>query len=125
MNNWTISGNVGSVEGLAYSQKGTAVLKFSVAVYQGKDQNGEKQTEWVKCVAFKELAERSAPRINKGDQVVVNGQAKLNQYTNKEGQHKANLEIMAFDIVSLSPKREQEHQAPNDAIVIPGEEEMF
>jgi single-strand DNA-binding protein len=128
MNNWTFNGTVGSVEKLEITQKGTPLFKFSVALYAGKNQAGEKLTEWVKVVTFKDLAERISARIDKGSQVVVIGSVKLNQYTNKEGIHKANLECLAHDVVFFFGAKEQQQQPTqpaSDDVYIPGESEMI
>jgi len=126
MNQFTFNGNVGSVEKLETSQKGTSIFKFSVALYAGKNQAGEKLTEWVKVVTFKDLAERISAQIAKGSQVVVCGSVKLNQYTAKDGTHKANLECLAHDVVVFFGNKEQPKQAPQaqgeDEVYIPNEE---
>ena len=78
MNLITISGNVGKDSELKYTQGGTAVLNFSMAVersYQ-KDKNN-KVVDWFNIVLFGKFAEVMANHVKKGCKVLVSGEMQI------------------------------------------------
>src|SRR6266571_5106698 len=67
-------GRVGGDAELTYTPQGIAVTKFSLAIDNGKDKEGEKkQATWVKAVIWRERGEKLAPHIKKGIVVAVSG----------------------------------------------------
>jgi len=108
-NNWTIKGNLAANAELRYTQSGTAVLNFRVAVstYAGKDGQGAAQehTEWVNCVVWSDRAEGLAKVLSKGDQVLVSGEARTRQYEDKEGQKRSSVELHAREVVLCGSPR--------------------
>lgn len=62
----TAVGHIGSVEPFVYSQSGTPICKFSLAINIKAD-----QVLWLKCVAFGKLAETVHPNLHPGKQVLI------------------------------------------------------
>ena len=79
-----------------------AVTEFAIAVESPARQDGKKESTVVKVVTWRDLAERCANEISKGDQVVVDGRLQINQYTNSEGQRRKNAEIDAVSVENIS-----------------------
>ena len=99
-----IIGNVGKAPELRYTQGGTAVCDFSVAVTESwKDANGEKREKvtWYKCTAWRALAEVCNQYVTKGMQIMVVGSVEANAYMNKSGEAAASLDLTARDIQFL------------------------
>ena len=106
----TFIGRVGIEPEQHTSQEGTAVTRFRLAVDSGKD----KETMWLTIVSFKKLAETVATYVKKGALVLVSGRLALRSYTDKQNLEKTAVEILANDVVFLSPKaKEQEPQEMN------------
>ena len=129
MNQIIITGNTGKEHELKYSQSGTAILSFSVAVYEGKDKDGNSESQWFKVKAFKELAERVNGLLVAGSPVLVVGRAKQGSFTSKDG-----VKVNTFDVfassITVYQKREKndgqsESKTREQQISIPGEEEVF
>lgn len=85
----TITGNVGGVKDLQTSQSGKSFIKFSVA-WSESSKNREGQwvdgpTSWVQCTAFNKLAEGIANTLQKGQQVVVSGNLKPEEWQGQNG----------------------------------------
>jgi len=82
-----------------YKDVGTGMAKFSLACTESwKDKNtGEWQekTTWVSCIIWGSGAQRAVEKIKKGDHVYVKGMIELNEWTNKEGEAKAALQLKA------------------------------
>lgn len=94
-NSVVISGNVGKDPDLTYAGSGTAICKFSVAVWQGK----EKPAAWTPVVVFGEYAEHVAESIQKGDNVLVCGRLSLSEWEDKEsGEKRSRLEVIADEV---------------------------
>ncbi|MCA9367808.1 single-stranded DNA-binding protein [Candidatus Kaiserbacteria bacterium] len=99
-----IIGNVGKAPELRYTQGGTAVCDFSVAVTESwKDTNGERKekTTWIKVTAWRALAEVCNQYVHKGMQIMVVGSVEANAYMNKSGEAAASLDLTARDIQFL------------------------
>lgn len=68
------------------TQSGVACLQFTVAVDRGfKNANGEYDTDFITCVAWKERAEFIAKWFSKGRMIVVEGQLRSRTYEDKNG----------------------------------------
>jgi single-strand DNA-binding protein len=76
------------------SQGGTTICKFSLADTKGK--KGEDQrTSWYDIVTFGALADKVADTVRKGDRLMILGQLQVEDYTNKSGEKKKRVEIVA------------------------------
>lgn len=65
---------------------GVACLQFTVAVDRGfKNQNGEYDTDFISCVAWKERAEFISRYFGKGKMIAVEGQLRSRTYEDKNG----------------------------------------
>jgi single-strand DNA-binding protein len=103
VNSCTFIGRAGKDPELKYTQGGSAVANFSLAVDESwKDQNGEKQqkTEWVNVVCWAKLAEIVGEYVKKGKQLYVQGKLQTRSYE-KNGETKYITEIRASQVVLL------------------------
>lgn len=65
---------------------GKTVAKFSIATNSGfKNQNGEEQTTFTECTAWGKTAEFVSRYFQKGTQLILEGELRNNNYTDKEG----------------------------------------
>lgn len=110
-----IVGNVGKTPEMRYTPNGKAVTSFSVAVNRptGKNADGQWQTVtvWYTVTCWERLAERMNEYLNKGARVFVSGKPGIDRNTGapatwmgKDGQPRAKLELVANDVVIMSPK---------------------
>ncbi len=68
------------------TQNGVACLQFTVAVDRGfKNQNGEYDTDFISCVAWKEKAEFINKYFGKGKMIAVEGELRSRTYEDKNG----------------------------------------
>ena len=90
---------------LRYSQSGVAIANFTLAVDRRfKNAQGERETDFIPCVAFRQLAELCANYLAKGKLASVDGRIRVGTYNDKEGQKRWTTEIIAEDIRFLSPR---------------------
>ena len=80
----TIAGNVGKDAVLRRTGNGDAVLGFSVAVDNGKDQNGTKRdSTWFSCSLWGKRGESLEKYITKGTKVALSGRVGVDVYEGK------------------------------------------
>lgn len=89
-----------------------AVAEFAIAVESNPRQDGSVETHPVKVIAWRDLAERVAQEIKKGDLVAVDGRIQFNQYTNSEGQKRREVEVDAIAVENLSLTLSGESPSP-------------
>ncbi|MFM2351547.1 MAG: hypothetical protein RL096_28 [Actinomycetota bacterium] len=102
--NITIVGNLGNDPELRYTQGGIAVVSLNVGstprTYNkqtGAWDDGE--TVWVRCTAWREVAENVAQSLTKGTRVVVTGRLKpASAYQSANGEARASLELEIEEI---------------------------
>lgn len=108
VNKATIIGNLGRDPELRYSQGGTAVVNFSLAVGERKKVEGEwtDHTEWINAVAFGKTAENIDKFCGKGDRLYVEGRIQTRKWTDKDGNDRYSTEVVANDVVFLANKEQ-------------------
>ncbi len=90
---------------LRYTPNGVAVASFTLAVDRNyKNSKGEKETDFIPIVCFKQLAELCANYLSKGKLAAVDGKIQTRNYENKEGKKVYVTEIIADNVQFLSPK---------------------
>ena len=91
---------------LRFTPNGKAVATFSIAVTQGKSDDGGWNSDFFNVQAWGKLAENCAESIQKGTKVIVVGKLIVDKYTDKEGIKKQNYKINAINVgVDLSYAR--------------------
>jgi len=85
-----------------YTQKGTAVASFSVAVNTGFGEN--KRADFIPIVVWDKLAEICGNNLTKGRNVLVEGRLQISQYE-KDGQKRRTTEVVAQNVEFLDTKQ--------------------
>ncbi len=110
MNKIILIGNLGRDPEMSYTNSGTAVTKFSLAVNRrSKSPTGEKvdETEWFNIVAWRQLAETCSQYLRKGSKVYIEGRLSQRKYTDREGAQRIAVEVIVNDMEMLTPKGQQ------------------
>ena len=114
MNKTVVIGRLVRDSDLTYSQSGTAICKFTIAVDRTfKNKNGEKETDFLNIVTFNKLAELCGQFIDKGKMVAVDGRIQTGNYMHKDGYKVYTTDIVADNVQFLSPKGEQQGTSSN------------
>lgn len=99
-----VVGNLGRDPELRYTPQGTAVCDFSIATNEKKrDKSGEMQdvTTWFRVTTWNKQAENVSKYLSKGRPVYVEGRLRIEEWTDRDGKTRFNLEINATDIQFL------------------------
>ena len=97
-----------------YTQSGTKWARFSLAVDRDfKDKNsGERATDWVDVVAWRQTAEFVGKYFSKGRMAVVEGRLQVRDWTDKDGIKRRSTEVVA-DQVYFGDSRSNQTAAPS------------
>ena len=87
---------------------GTAVTSFSLACDRDfKSQSGEKETDFIEVVAWKNTAEFVSKYFSKGRMAVVDGRLQIRDWTDKDGGKRRSAEVIAENVYFADSKRSE------------------
>ncbi len=87
---------------------GTAVTSFSLACDRDfKSQSGEKETDFIEVVAWKNTAEFVSKYFSKGRMAVVEGRLQIRDWTDKAGNKRTTSEVVAENVYFADSKRSE------------------
>ena len=119
LNKWIGMGRLTRSPDLRNTTSGVAVASFSIAIDRDyKDQNGERETDYVDIVAWRQRAEFASKYLQKGRMVVIEGRWQMRDYTDRDGNKRRAWEVVAENIYFADAKRSDGGDAPQMA---PGE----
>lgn len=97
---------------LRRTDSGTAVTSFALAVDRDfKGKNGEKETDFIEVVAWRNTAEFVAKYFAKGRAAVVEGRLQIRDWKDKEGNNRRNAEVIADNVYFADSKRDDANNA--------------
>lgn len=108
LNHITIMGRLTRDPELRYTQSQTPVASFTLAVdrdFGGRD-GGEKQTDFIDCVAWRSTAEFVSKYFAKGRMAVVTGRLQIRNWQDKEGNKRRSAEVVADNVYFGDSKRD-------------------
>ena len=100
LNHITIMGRLTRDPELRYTQSQTPVASFTLAVdrdFGGRD-GGEKQTDFIDCVAWRQTAEFVSKYFQKGSMAVVSGRLQIRDWTDRDGGKRRSAEVVVDNI---------------------------
>ena len=96
LNHIVIMGRLTRDPELRYTQSQTPVASFTLAVdrdFGGRD-GGEKQTDFIDCVAWRQTAEFVSKYFTKGSMAVVSGRLQIRDWTDRDGGKRRSAEVV-------------------------------
>ena len=110
LNHIVIMGRLTRDPELRRTGSGLPVASFSVAVDRdfGKNENGEKETDFIDCVAWRNTAEYVSKYFTKGRMIVVSGRLQIRSWTDKDGNKRRTAEVVADNCYFGDSKRDAE-----------------
>ena len=90
---------------LRYTQSGSAVASFTVAVERPfTNQNGDRDGDFINCVMWRKAAENFANFTHKGSMVAVEGRLQTRSYENQQGVRVYVTEVVVDNFSLLETK---------------------
>ncbi|MGR3742136.1 single-stranded DNA-binding protein [Companilactobacillus sp. DQM5] len=95
---------------LRYTQSGSAVASFTLAVNrQFTNQQGEREADFINCVIWRKAAENFVNFTKKGSLVGIDGRLQSRSYENQQGQRVYVTEVVVDNFSLLEPKSSQKN----------------
>lgn len=116
MNQIVLMGRLTRDPELRHTQTGTAVSSFSLAVDRGfasKD-GGERQTDFIDIVAWRNTAEFVSKYFTKGQMAAVTGRLQIRDWTDKDGNKRKSAEVIAENIYFTESKKSRDGGSGNN-----------
>ncbi|AME10066.1 MULTISPECIES: single-stranded DNA-binding protein [Gemella] len=111
INNVVLVGRLTRDPELRYSSSNIPMVYFTVAVNRTfTDQNGQRNADFVSCVAFRKQAENMARFLAKGSLIGVEGRIQTRNYQGKDGNTVYVTEVVANTVQFLEPKSSTNRQ---------------
>lgn len=99
-------GHLGRAPEMRYTPSGKPVTSFSIVTdytWQSSDGVRHEDTDWFNVVAWGELAETCKDSLVYGQLVYVEGRVKTREWVDEKDQNRAWAEIVAQNVVALTP----------------------
>lgn len=113
LNKVILMGRLTALPELKKTPSDISVCSFTVAVDRDfKNDAGERQADFIPCVAWRERAEFLCKYFGKGAMVAVVGQLQTRSYETKEGQKRTAYEVVCEQI-SFTGEKKQDTPAPS------------
>ncbi len=110
LNHITIMGRLTRDPELRRTGSGLAVASFSVAVERDypNQQTGEREVDFIDCVAWRQTGEFVSKWFTKGSMIVVSGRLQIRGWTDKDGNKRKTAEIVAENVYFGESKKDRE-----------------
>lgn len=89
---------------------GAAVTSFTLAVDRDFKTNGEKETDFIDVVAWRNTAEFVSKYFSKGLMAIVEGRLQIRDWTDKNGNKRRTAEVVADNVYFGDSKRENKEE---------------
>ena len=118
LNHITIMGRITKDIELRRTGTGVAVASFTMAVDRDrKNEAGEKETDFIDCVAWRQTGEFVSKYFAKGSMAIVSGRLQIRNWTDKDGNKRRTAEVLADSVYFGDSKKSSDgtstYQAPN------------
>ena len=110
LNHITIMGRLTRDPELRRTGSGVAVASFTVAVdrdFSGRD-GGERETDFIDCVAWRQTGEFISKYFTKGRMIIVEGRLEMRDWTDKDGNKRRTAEVVADNVYFGESRRNSE-----------------
>jgi single-strand DNA-binding protein len=99
---------------------GVAVTSFTIAVDRdfAEKQSGQKETDFVDCVAWRQTGEFVDKYFSKGKMAVVVGRLQFRSWTDKDGNKRKNAEVVVENVYFGDSKTENNNEPVNNFAAI-------
>lgn len=105
LNRVVLTGRLTRDPELRYTGSGTAICSFTVAVdRQFRNQNGDRDADFISCVVWRKSAENFANFTHKGSLVGIDGRLSTRNYENNQGQRVYVTEVTVDNFALLEPR---------------------
>lgn len=111
MNKVELIGNLTKDVELTTTPSGNYVTRFTIAVQRRfTNENGEREADFINCVAWRNQAENLHKYCHKGDKVAVVGRIETGSYETENGEKRYTTDVVAEEIEFVSTKKAETNE---------------
>lgn len=111
---------------LKHTGSGTAVTSFTLAVDRKRSKEGEKKTDFLTIVAWRQTAEFICKYFTKGSAIIVCGELQTRSWQDADGNKRYATEVVASEVSFAESKKASEtNSAPAEEIPTQGNFEPY
>lgn len=96
---------------IRYTQTGACVAQFTLAVDRPYTKDGQKEADFITCVAWGKTAETIGNYVHKGQRLLVEGRLQIRSYDAKDGSKRWVTEVIV-NHGEFIERKEQQQAAP-------------
>ena len=122
LNHITVMGRMTRDPELRYTQSNTPVASFRLAVdrdFAPKD-GGERETDFIDCVAWRSTGEFVSKHFQKGSMIIVSGRLQMRDWTDKDGNKRRTAEIVADNVYFGESRKSRDGESAPPPAAEPG-----
>ena len=114
INRVVLTGHLTKDPELKVTQSGLSVVQFVIGVQrQFARKDGEREADFISCVAWRKTAENIAKYFRKGQLIGIDGRVQTRSYDDKNGQRVYVTEVVVDNFAFLSSQKGQGNQNPS------------
>ena len=118
MNVICLNGRLTADPELKNTANGVPVCSFTIAVDRNiKGKDGEKQTDFINCVAWRNTAEFVSKYFGKGKMIAIVGELQSRKYTDKDGNNRTAFEVLANQVNFCGGNNDRKEETTSAAAV--------
>ncbi len=116
MNKVTLTGRITAKPELRHTGSNVPYTRFSIAVNRTfNNANGERETDFFNVIAWRRSAENVCQYLDKGSLVGVEGRLQSGNYTDKDGNKRTSVDVVADNVEFLESKGQRQQTATQDS----------
>lgn len=120
MNKVILIGNLTREPEFACTANGVSVVRFTVAVARRfENDKGEREADFINCVAWRGLAENVHKYVHKGDKVAICGALQTRTYEAQDGSKRYVTEVIADEVEFVGGKKNDSEKGQNQPEMTP------
>ena len=117
MNSVNLIGRLTNKHTFGYTTGNIAYARFTIAVNRNfKNANGERQADFINCIAYRKTAELINQYTDKGDMLGVEGRIQTGSYTASDGSKKYTTDVVIENIYFLKSKEKPAHEQVSEQV---------
>ena len=117
MNSVNLIGRLTNKPTFGYTNSNIAYARFTIAVNRNfKNASGERQADFINCIAYRKTAELINQYANKGDLLGVEGSIQTGSYTASDGSKRYTTDVIVENIYFLKSKEKPAHEQVSEQV---------
>lgn len=99
---------------VSYSQSGTAITKFTIAVGRPYRKDHPEEADFIPCTAFSKTAETIGNYFAKGNRILIDGSIRFDSYDGKDGKKKYYTYALVNNFEFIDTRKQNDGIGGND-----------